>query len=72
MCRYVRADQGSACHSGAPFCAAVLSADRQFGAPREQDLLASSRAVGPDDVDNEAGMVTGVATGDGLVKRELG
>jgi hypothetical protein len=36
-----------------------------------QDRLASTGAVGPDDVDNEAGMVAGVATSDRLVEREF-
>jgi hypothetical protein len=59
------------CRSGATFCTATTSSARQVGTPPEQDLLASRGAVGPDDIDNEAGMVAGVATRNGRVKREL-
>jgi hypothetical protein len=38
---------------------------------RQEGLVASCRTVGPQDVDNQAGMVAGVHTGDRLVEREF-
>jgi hypothetical protein len=46
MCRYVRADAWCARRSGAMFCTATTSADRQFCAPRGELMvipLASAR-----------------------------
>ncbi len=43
-CRYVRPDHGFTRHSGASFCAAVLSTDRQFGAVRPKRATATRRA----------------------------